>query len=228
MPRPGRHPGFTLVELLVVVAILAMLLGLLLPAVQGAQASARRLQCASNMRQVGLATGLFCDAHRGRFPFTSHNEAEDERLSWISTIAPYMESVDAVRVCPDDSRAAERLRERMTSYVMNSYLTSEPAGGVTHVRKLQAASKTVAFFELANHKPATIDSDHVHNHAWFTTLAVARRQVLDRIRGDISTDRHAGGAHLVYADWRVEWVPDVTFAEWAATQSPADNFCRPK
>jgi prepilin-type N-terminal cleavage/methylation domain-containing protein/prepilin-type processing-associated H-X9-DG protein len=228
MLRPSRPRGFTLVELLVVVAIIATLLGLLLPAVQGARASARRVQCASNMRQVGLAIGLFCDAHRGRFPYTSHNEADDEKLSWVYTVAPFMESVDAVRVCPDDKLAADRLREKMTSYVFNSYLTSEPTGGVTNHGKLQAASKTVALFELADHKPATIDSDHVHNQNWFTTLTVARKQVLDKIRADVSIDRHGGGAHLVYADWRVEWVPDSTIGEWATTQKAADNFCRPK
>ena len=210
------------------IAIIGVLVGLLLPAVQSARAAARRTQCGSNMRQVGLAMGLFCDAHRGRFPYTSHNEAEDEELSWVYTVAPFMESVDAVRICPDDTRATERLQARMSSYVMNAYLTSEPTDGVTNLNKLQAASKTVALFELADHKPATIDSDHVHNHAWFTTMTVARRQVLDRIKADISIDRHAGGTHLVYADWHVELVPDATFGEWAAAQKPADNFCRPK
>jgi len=228
MPSPRRTRGFTLVELLVVIAIIGVLVSLLLPAVQSARAAARRTQCASNMRQVGLAMGLFCDAHRGRFPYTSHNEADDEALSWIYTVAPFMESVDAVRICPDDARAAERLRARMASYVMNAYLTSEPVDGITQQNKLRAQSKTVALFELADPKPATIDSDHVHNHAWFTTLTVARKQVLDRIKTDVAIARHGGCAHLVYADWHVESVPEATFADWAATQTPADNFCRPK
>jgi hypothetical protein len=56
-----------------------------------------------------------------------------------------MESVDAIRICPDDKKAAERLQERLTSYVMNAYLTDEPpALAVTNLNKLRATSKTVA------------------------------------------------------------------------------------
>ena len=59
--------GFTLVELLVVIAIIAVLIGLLLPAMQAAREAGRRAACASNLRQIGLAAQTYTDA-RGRLP----------------------------------------------------------------------------------------------------------------------------------------------------------------
>lgn len=227
--RPRGIAAFTLVELLVVVAIIAVLIGLLLPAVQASRAAARRTQCGSNLRQVGLAMGQFCDAHRGRFPDTSHNELGDVEQSWIYTVAPFMESVDTIRICPDDLKAADRLQERLTSYVMNAYLTDEPQSlAVTDRNRLRETSKTLVAFEIADQKAPIIENDHVHNHGWFTSLTVARKQVLQKIEADAAIHRHAGGSHLLYADWHVTPVPATVVAEWAETQTPTDNFCLPK
>ncbi|MFM8951892.1 MAG: type II secretion system protein [Planctomycetaceae bacterium] len=216
-------------ELLVVIAIIATLIGLLLPAVQSARAAARRTQCASNMRQVGLAMSQFSDTHRGRFPDNSHT---NEAGSWIYTIAPFMEDVDEIRMCPDDKKRSERLAMKMTSYVPNAYLTDEPTGYptryiVTNRNKLQEPSKTLVAFELSDSKNVTSTDDHVHNHTWFTLTTVARKTVFSEIEADMAVDRHSDSSHVLLADWRVTTVESSLVRDWAAAQNRDNNFCVP-
>ncbi|MGN6544892.1 MAG: DUF1559 family PulG-like putative transporter [Aureliella sp.] len=84
-----RTSGFTLVELLVVISIIGMLVGLLLPAVQMAREAARRTQCFSNMKNIGIAIHNFADAHHS-MPLGSDRLNGTEH-AWSSRILPYME-----------------------------------------------------------------------------------------------------------------------------------------
>jgi prepilin-type N-terminal cleavage/methylation domain-containing protein len=69
--RRNRDAGFTLIEVLVVITIIGLIVAILLPAVQAARDSARRLRCASNLRQLGLAATNY-ESAVGAFPMAAN------------------------------------------------------------------------------------------------------------------------------------------------------------
>ncbi len=214
--------GFTLVELLVVVAIIALLLSILLPSLGKARTQAKRAVSSSNMRQIGIAMEMYAGDWNGASPLITHSLQENKKyLSWIYQLRPYLgadrvansqqdadnaraDKLDQVRICPADPFGRQRLAANSTSYTLNDYVALDeidPFGQLikpaTGLHRLRQPSGTPTVFIRANPSNGShdfsIDDDHVHARDTWFRFAEQPDLIWLAIRADIQTDRFSFG-----------------------------------
>jgi prepilin-type N-terminal cleavage/methylation domain-containing protein len=211
--------AFTLIELLVVIAIIAILAAILFPVFAQAKEAAKKTQCGSNMRQIGIGLQLYAGDWDGGLPRSMHNAAGNIERAWIFQLNPYVKS-NEIRICPADSKGQERLRLNATSYIMNGYLTDDyiedpvtgrnlNPGGYS-LDALSRPSETITTFVIADRAPAATYNDHCHSYSWFNLSTGTGRwnEILseimpDRFNGN-ANNRTQGSANYAYADTHIK------------------------
>jgi prepilin-type processing-associated H-X9-DG protein len=151
-PRTGRADGaVTLIEILVAVAISAVLVTMGLSAANGARGQMDATKCLSNLRQIGAAIHLYGADNGGRLPDTAHVREDGVSMSWTNTLADYL-GPDFIGRCPGQNRSADKV-----TYAWNDYL-ADPGGKGISVSLCRAPSKTLAVAETTT----SYTSEHFH------------------------------------------------------------------
>jgi prepilin-type N-terminal cleavage/methylation domain-containing protein/prepilin-type processing-associated H-X9-DG protein len=108
-----RKPGFSLIELLVVVAVVAILAAMVLPALAQAKEKGRQTSCINSVRQQTLALIMYADDHDGVLPPTAYNDGNGNEVDWPSMLDSYLNYVAKIHLCPTDRKS------QVNSYGLN-------------------------------------------------------------------------------------------------------------
>jgi len=204
--RPHRR-AFTLIELLVVISIIAVLAAILFPVFAQVREKARATDCGSNMRQIGMAAGMYFTDWEGRLFF---HHAGLEEITWAGRLAPYTRS-NKLYVCKSDPATAlvnpNSGEVYRPSYLLNAYFTHNfppdaPEDAETPLNqysqddpRMASPAETVLFCESGITKQGHNQDDY---DAW---------NGLSTVEPLFNVTRHNKGVNYTFVDGHVAWRP---------------------
>jgi prepilin-type processing-associated H-X9-DG protein len=202
----GSARAFSLLEFLAAMVVGGMVMGLAVPAVQGAFVRGKQSLCASNLRQIGQGITLYAQEQNGALPSSTCLGGE----SWIVSLQPYLgENFDRVRICPVDPKGKERLGYKGTSYLINdqvdvAYNSKGVAvpGTLSSLLRMDQGSKRILLFIAADNKSTGPTEDHVHSLSlgrWASLLS----EIKPDAYGGGGKNRTKGSANYLFADTHV-------------------------
>ncbi len=184
----ARTAAFTLLELLVVVAIIGLLAALGFSVASSAMRQSKATKCLNSLRQVGVATRAYVNDNGGRMPDTSHARAADgTSLSWVNTLSAYL-GANFIGRCP-----ANTVSRADVTYGWNDLLVETGGTGIPSAR-CQTPGSTLAVAEAAD----TYTSEHFH-------FAGARNRItFNQFKSSVAVERHGQGANYLFVDGHIE------------------------
>jgi len=199
---PDLHPedssaAFTLIELLIVIAIIGILIALVVPALTRSRDTALSVHCLNNMRQVGTAVMLYADDHNDTFPRSQHSAFAHGELPWARAVAPYLgsSSTSWKDLLKNIYRCSQDQRPSSVSYGLNVYFElgpddDYPGYPATWRRRIDVSNPSSTILIAENNSEA----DHIMPNFWSSPGDAV----------DVATDRHNGKANYIFADGHAE------------------------
>ena len=202
---------FTIVELLVVISVIAILAGMLLPALNSAREKARSIICLNNMKQWGLAIGMYCDSSNDYYP-----GAYCYSKSWNAHVVPYITSKDGTQevllsamnklACPSAAvltEAADDAKVKFSSVALTAYFGGRSywGGGDLDQFAKRRDVKNSSRIVLTGEKEAGVTSGGyvLTNDSYVNITATGTTAYTKRM-----SIRHSGNANFTMMDGHAE------------------------
>jgi prepilin-type N-terminal cleavage/methylation domain-containing protein/prepilin-type processing-associated H-X9-DG protein len=221
----NRRLGFTLIELLVVIAIVSLLAALLFAAFGRVRENARKTNCASNMKQLQMAVGIYMQPYDETMPlrfadFEPANNSFDPGIGekgWAQALQPFIKNTQ-VFACPSEnnSNVTDDPATSFTDYAYNAALSYvSPSIGPRTLADIKQPELTILFIEstpgnAANSLPTNLGGTGVLTGA----NAVSNARLA----------RHAGGSNIAFVDGHVKFYPAVSDTESDKIYAPNTRF----